>query len=240
MKNPIWLLSGFLGDENHWGDFPHALAQHLGEAPQWLNWVDTVSGAEDLSGAAQCLLQRAYSEGTRPVLIGYSMGGRLALQCALEGPGTLSAVIALSAHPGLSLASERSLRHKADQSWATLLRDDWSSFWRQWNEQDSLKQTPPLSAPELSETQRHQWATLLTRLSTGAQDYLPSRLTDARLPVLWCAGSLDQKFASFQSCFPSNIETHLIAHAGHRLPLEAPTELARLLAPCIRRSQEIL
>lgn len=237
MKNPIWLLSGFLGDDNHWGEFPLALAQNSGVVPEVFNWFKETQGAQSLEEAARFLAQRAYAEGTRPVLIGYSMGGRLALQSAIEAPGAYSAIIALSAHPGFPRLDQREARKREDAVWAKLLRENVELFWEKWNQRGSLQQTTIPAAPQFD----IRWANLLETMGTGQQDFLAPLLSQSSLPpVLVVAGERDEKFVATLPCYPANVQTHVLKNSGHRLPLETPQELAQLLAPFIRHSQDIL
>lgn len=237
VKNPIWLLSGFLGDDNHWGEFPLALAQQSGVMPEVFNWFKETEGAKSLEEAARFLAQRAYAEGTRPVIIGYSMGGRLALQSAIVAPGAYSAIIALSAHPGFQQKTEREARTREDAVWAKLLRENVELFWEKWNQRGALKDTPSPERPQFDS----RWAALLETMGTGQQDYLAPLLSDPALPpLLVVAGQQDEKFVGFLKEFPTTVQTHSISNAGHRLPLEAPEELSKVLAPFIRQSQEIL
>lgn len=237
MKNPIWLLSGFLGDDNHWGEFPLALAQQSGVMPEVFNWFKETEGAKSLEEAARFLAQRAYAEGTRPVIVGYSMGGRLALQSAITAPGAYSAVVALSAHPGFQQQADREARTREDVVWAKLLRENVDLFWEKWNQRGSLKDAPIPERPAFDS----RWATLLESMGTGRQDYLAPLLSDpAQPPVLIVAGAQDEKFAALLKEFPNTVKTHSLNNAGHRLPLEAPEELAKVLAPFIRQSQDIL
>lgn len=237
MKNPIWLLSGFLGDDNHWGEFPHVLAQHCGVMPEVFNWFKETEGAQSLAEAARFLAQRAYAEGTRPVLVGYSMGGRLALQSAVDAPGAYSAIVALSAHPGFSAQADRDSRRREDAVWAKLLRENVELFWEKWNQRGALKDTPAPVRPQFD----LRWATLLETMGTGQQDYLAPLLDrPSTPPVLAVAGALDEKFVALLKEMPATVKTHILNNVGHRLPLEAPQKLAQTLAPFIRQSQEIL
>jgi len=237
VKNPIWLLSGFLGDNNHWGEFPIVLAQQSGVMPEVFNWFKETEGAQSLEEAARFLAQRAYAEGTRPVIVGYSMGGRLALQSAIVAPGAFSAVVALSAHPGFSRPSDREARRREDAVWAKLLRENVELFWEKWNQRGALKDSPTPERPQFDP----RWATLLETMGTGQQEYLAPVLNSPGIPpVLALAGAQDEKFVALLKEMPATVKTQTLNNVGHRLPLEAPLELAQILAPFIRQSQEIL
>jgi len=238
VKNPIWLLSGFLGDENHWGDFPGFFARHFGTRPLWMNWFKETRGAKSLEEAAQFLAQRAYAEGLRPVLIGYSMGARLALQCAITAPGAFSGVCALSAHPGLKLETEIQRRRDEDRGWSDLLLSDPNLFWRRWNERDALKNSHQPPPPHWQDAS--QWSQVLVQLGTAEQSFFPDELLSPRLPVTVVSGERDTKFTHLMQSFPSTVEKIIVPNAGHRLPLEAPEELARLLVTPVKKTQEII
>ncbi len=57
----------------------------------------------------------------RYALVGYSMGGRLALQLALDAPDRVAALILESASAGLATTAERAERRHADEALATAL-----------------------------------------------------------------------------------------------------------------------
>lgn len=239
MKNPIWILPGFLGDEAQLGEFPEALAQHTGVACEVINWSNYVAEASSIQQAGQFLAQFAMSHGTRPVLVGYSMGGRLALSSVIEAPGAYSAVIAISAHPGLKSEEEKNARLELDQSWAKLLVENQAQFWIEWNQQ-SVFQNATQTTQHLSLDQQQKWAKLLVALSTATQNDLSVGLTDKRLPpIMHIAGLSDAKYLELQKNLPSNIEIKQI-QGSHRLPLDNPIELAQVIAPFIRSSQEKL
>ena len=70
---------------------------------------------------------------SRPVVAGYSMGGRLALYLALRFPERCAGLILESASPGLESASERAARRAADESKAERLQSgDFEAFLRDW------------------------------------------------------------------------------------------------------------
>jgi 2-succinyl-6-hydroxy-2,4-cyclohexadiene-1-carboxylate synthase len=239
MKNPIWILPGFLGDETQLGEFPETLAQNTGVACEVINWSNYVEGANSIHQAGQFLAQFAMAHGTRPVLVGYSMGGRLALSSTIEAPGAYSAVIAISAHPGLKSEEEKNGRLEQDLRWAKLLVKDQARFWSEWNQQSVFSNSTPTTLT-LSENEQQRWANLLVALSTATQNDLSEALSNKHLPpILHIAGLLDAKYLELQKDLPANIEKKQIK-GSHRLPLDNPIELAQVIAPFIRSSQETL
>lgn len=239
MKNPIWILAGFLGDETQLGAFPSDLAQYTGVIPEVIDWKKITEGARDLNEGARFLAQFALSCGTRPVLVGYSMGGRLSLASILAAPGAFSGAVALSAHPGLSDETEKAQRLKDDLVWSELLTENQALFWKRWLALPVFAGSSEAQV-NLSNVEAHQWANVLRAFSTGAQEYLPALLEDPRLPpVLSVVGSRDEKYLALQKLFPKTVEK-MIIDGGHRLPLDASLALAQAIAPFIRKTQDIL
>src|ERR1041385_616117 len=67
------------------------------------------------------------------VLVGYSMGGRLALQALIEGAAFDRAVIVSA---GLNLEEGREERRERDEAWAMRFEsDEWENVMRDWNAQ---------------------------------------------------------------------------------------------------------
>ena len=77
--------------------------------------------------------------GKSRALLGYSMGGRLALHALLEDSNPWQAAIIISAHPGLEDEKEREARIASDAEWASkALMGTWESFTDDWNAQPIL------------------------------------------------------------------------------------------------------
>ncbi|MDA7508581.1 hypothetical protein N8488_01170, partial [Akkermansiaceae bacterium] len=70
---------------------------------------------------------RIISEGAEfgDLILGYSMGGRLALHALTAAPEKWRAAIIVSAHPGL--VSGQQERREEDREWASLSRGNWTS-----------------------------------------------------------------------------------------------------------------
>src|ERR1043165_5206156 len=110
---PLIFFHGFLGAKEDWMEMLpffeeryHCIALDLpghGETPY----------CEEMLATLETTLKMY----RKPILIGYSMGGRLALQLQQYA----SAVVALSAHPGLSTQAEREARQKVDEVWSEKL-----------------------------------------------------------------------------------------------------------------------
>ena len=125
-----------------------AMETSIGESPRLKILPVDISRSghsHSLWDFGRALNQRVAQEaaaGERRVLLGYSLGGRLALHTLLDAafihPGLWDAAVIVSAHPGLSVgsANERSLRIAADERWAERFeRDPWPRLVNDWGAQ---------------------------------------------------------------------------------------------------------
>ena len=75
---------------------PDSIARVLPDVPDGLDFVATAGALGDLGG--------------RAVYVGYSMGGRLCLQLALDRPDLVERLVLVSASPGIADDAERAAR----------------------------------------------------------------------------------------------------------------------------------
>ncbi|HEY8713681.1 MAG TPA: alpha/beta fold hydrolase [Thermoanaerobaculia bacterium] len=156
-------------------------------------------------------------------LLGYSMGGRIALHALLDGARYKRAVI-VSAGLGIEGEADRAARRAADDKWASRFEhDDWESVLRDWNSQ-------PLFGGDVRvrrerDYDRRRIVDALRRWSPGVLPPLAPRLHEIDVPVLWIAGERDAKYAAAAkravSLLP-NATLWICAGAAHRVPWEQP------------------
>lgn len=169
----------------------------------------------------------------RPVLVGYSLGARLALHAMALHPRRWGGAALFSAHPGLSSVEDKLARRVSDETWARKARETpWPLFLEQWNQQAVFGGAPPTSASIALETRREAIARAFESWSLGLQDDLRPGLRSFHSPVLWITGKQDQKFtrlaAEMGEVF-SDFE-HRILPCGHRVVAEEPVEVSRLIS----------
>jgi 2-succinyl-6-hydroxy-2,4-cyclohexadiene-1-carboxylate synthase len=165
------------------------------------------------------------------LLLGYSLGGRLAMHAAIARPDLFRALILVSVNPGLARREEREARLAHDQIWADRFRSEpWADVLAKWNGQAVLA-PPPKPAGNFISLQREEGdfdrellARSLTAWSLGAQDDLRERLRNLPIPVLLLSGEHDSKFTALQAglAFGSRIQHQIIQQAGHRVPWDNP------------------
>jgi 2-succinyl-6-hydroxy-2,4-cyclohexadiene-1-carboxylate synthase len=155
------------------------------------------------------------------VLLGYSMGGRLALQALIDGAPFDRAVIVSA---GLNLEDDRDERRARDEAWAKRFESDpWDEVLRDWNAQ------PVFGGHALQRDERdydrRELARQLRENSSGALPPLAPRLHEIAIPILWIAGERDPQYVAIGrravSLLP-NAELWICPGAGHRVPWEQP------------------
>lgn len=233
----IVFLHGFLGSGSDW----LAVARRL-EQGYCSILVDLPGhGGADMSGTAGregffSGTVDALAEGLRRIgpapsaLVGYSMGGRIALALALRHPALFDTAVIVSSSPGLRSEEERRLRREHDDRLAADLERDPEGFLERWYKLplfETLAAHPVF--PEILAARRtgspESLAASLRLLGTGNQPQLWDELPGNRLPILFCAGEKDGKFVEIgrqmvNLCPRSSLE--LFDGCGHTLHLEEP------------------
>ena len=174
----------------------------------------------------------------RCILVGYSMGGRIALYLASYFPQYFSGVVLESASPGLSTLVERESRISRDTQLARrLISSNLADFLQDWYLNalfDSFRQHPsyPEAIARRLNNDPYKLAKSLIQMGLGRQPDLTMKLARIKLPLLLVVGELDRKFVKIGRkmstlCPPATL--CIVEHSGHNVHLEHPVEFSRLL-----------
>lgn len=248
------LLHGFTGNHRSWrrlaDDWPNyrLLAFDLPGhgASQFVNEEYACSFP---AAAAACTAALQRLEVNRFHLLGYSMGGRLALFLALTGVGGLQSLILESASPGLATEAERTQRQTADRRLAeTILEEGLESFLARWEKTSVLQPASPLPPTRVAELRAERMhnradglASSLRGMGTGAQPWLGDRLQEPDIPVLLIVGEADAKFREIGSRMRTgfrNATLAVVPNAGHNVHLEAPTSYAAVVTRHVEANRQ--
>jgi 2-succinyl-6-hydroxy-2,4-cyclohexadiene-1-carboxylate synthase len=169
--------------------------------------------------------------------VGYSQGGRLCLQLALDRPDVVERLVLVSASPGIADAGERAARRAADERLAQEIeRDGVDAFLDRWLALP-LFATLPRDRAGIDERRATNTVERLTaQLRTLGQGSQPSnweRLGELRVPVLLVVGALDTKYVDIARRVAERIadaRVEVVPDAGHACHLERPELVAHLLA----------
>lgn len=160
------------------------------------------------------------------ILLGYSLGGRLALHALLAGARYQRAIF-VSTGLGIEGEEARAARRASDEAWAQRFEsDDFDSVIAAWNAQ------PVLTGPALTRTRGDYDPRALREWSSGALPPVASRLQELTIPTLWIAGARDTKYVAearrATSLVPGG-QVAIVENAGHRVPWERPDEFLKNL-----------
>lgn len=205
-------LHGFLGCKEDWNPLLHHFGSGLA--------IDLPLQSNDIPGA----LHEAYPEAD--LLVGYSAGGRIALEMQARFPGAYRQVIAISAHTGLKHPEERLARRKWDQQWIEQLNNgSLDAFLDAWYAQPlfaSFRKSPAFQKAYNRRLQGNgkEWAHFLETHGTGVR---PTFEVDTTAAFIY--GSEDLKYAALYR----TLRSFKVPNAGHVVHLERPAECATLL-----------
>lgn len=175
------------------------------------------------------------------ILLGYSMGGRLALKYALERPHIIKHLILVSSTPGILDHHERLKRQYADDDLALkILNEGIPNFIQFWQEQDLIKSqkniTSSIYQPMLNRKLNNNplgLANSLRKMSTGIMEPLWHRLSEIKFPVTLLTGENDLKFTQIAQqmnlLIPHAIHFSL-PNSGHAAIWENPESFLKILS----------
>ncbi len=199
----ITALHGFLGLPEDWAFLRHA------------GFVVTTPDLAEIPTAGDTLL-------------GYSLGGRLALRALVSGAKYRRAIIVSAA---ISFDGDVAQRRAQDERWAERFeRGEWYSVMRDWNAQPIFGgHAMPRREADFDRTE------LARQLREWSPVVLPSiadRAHEITIPVLWMAGSRDSKYVAEArravEMLP-NAQLWIAEGAAHRVPWEKPEEFGAQL-----------
>jgi 2-succinyl-6-hydroxy-2,4-cyclohexadiene-1-carboxylate synthase len=176
------------------------------------------------------------------ILIGYSMGARMALHVALQHPKMVSQLVLISGTPGLVTEEERTARRKSDNELADRIEEiGTASFIDEW------LALPIFSGLTMDTNQKDDrlrntakgLADSLRFAGTGTQESLWPHLRQLSIPTHLIVGETDVKFTSIAEEMKPLISTSemtVVANVGHTVHLENPTATGQLLDSVILRN----
>jgi 2-succinyl-6-hydroxy-2,4-cyclohexadiene-1-carboxylate synthase len=170
----------------------------------------------------------------RFTLVGYSMGGRIALHAALAFGARIQRLVLIGASPGLADPDERKARRAADERLAGEIEGmGIEQFAERWARTPVLAGQPPeVLAAVQADRLRNQPAGLaraLRGLGTGALSSLWDRLGSVGMPVALVVGERDEKFRAIAAQMADGLpdaDVIVVPGAGHAVHLEAPAAVA--------------
>lgn len=222
---PLVFLHGFLGSKEDWeAMLPYFQDQFFcltfdlpghGKSPHLRSPIQTIQAAVQTITSLP------------PIYLGYSLGGRIALQLQ-EGA---FATVVLSAHPGLETQEEKTLREQIDKKWCEkLLHLPFETFIAEWYAQpifNTLHKRPSLLQEIIQRRIRHNHPQKLADTFMEMSLSQQSRVTDFSCPTLFLYGEEDWKYRHLYCKLPNTVTVRCIKQCGHVIHLENTAECAK-------------
>lgn len=229
------LLHGFTQTSASWDPVIARLVKRYRPLAPDIRGHGSAAARRPISFAA-CIADIAALSPEPFALVGYSMGGRLALSAALElGAARVARLTLIGASAGIADAAERRARRAADERLAAEIeRSPIDEFVRCWAAQPLFAGQPAevaaaAHADRVSNDPR-ALAAALRGLGVGAMEPCWDRLCELAMPVTLIAGERDEKFrATAEAMAPAiaDVEVAIVPGCGHAPQLEAPTLVAQ-------------
>lgn len=250
---PVLLLHGFTGSSTTWRFLEKEAAEQkirliavdiighgLTECPERPNRYAITEAAKDLAALLDVLKLDAIH------LVGYSMGGRLALSFSCMFAERVRTLTLESASPGLKTETERQRRRDRDAHLAARIRNygllsfvnDWENIPLFASQKDLPKSVRSSLRDQRLASSEHGLAGSLIGMGTGAQPSWWTQLATLHVPTLLITGARDRKFCTIASEMEQALplaEWCVVPNAGHAVHLEKPEPFKSALVSFIHR-----
>lgn len=245
-KPLILFLHGFMGNINEFDeaikllceDFSYLILDLPGHGKTQVLGSDEYYKIEPTAQAIINLLDELKIDKCH--LIGYSMGGRLALYLTLHFPEHFIKVVLESASPGLKTQAERLERIRRDAQIAkklsrTIIQIDFAAFLSSWYSQPifgSIKNHPEFERLLENRFQNHpiELTKSLQFMGTGNQPSLWGKIKDNITLLLLVVGENDKKFRDINTEI-ANIckvaQLKIISNTAHNIHFENTVEFVQ-------------
>ena len=242
---PVTLLHGFTQSGRSWRE----LISRMPEGWKWIvpdlrghGGTQTPRGAACSMDACTADLEALWDHlgVERTHLVGYSMGGRLALHVAAHRPGRVLSLLTIGAHAGLE-EDARAGRRQGDEGLAERIERDgveaFVSYWGSLPLFAGLERRGPAYVSEVhaERLQNHAagLACSLRGMGAGVMEPLWSNLVRVEVPCTFVAGQLDHGYVASARRLAASVpngRVEVVLRAGHTVHQERPDAFARLLA----------
>lgn len=243
---PLLLLHGFTGTKKTW-------AKCL---PEWTKRFQTIAvdivghGESDspedvrhykmeaVADALEIVLDRLGVKKTH--VVGYSMGGRLALYFTIMRPHRIGRALLESASPGLETPEERRARAERDDALADrIVACGLEAFVDEWENLPLFATQRDLPEDVRREIRRERLsqnpiglAGSLRGMGTGCQPSLWDALPHCQTPITLVVGALDEKFVAIAERMAARLPRgvrRIVDGCGHAVHVERPDIFAKIV-----------
>ena len=241
-KNPKVLLHGFTGSYKSWYDISKKLKDYIlidipghghSDFLDFQNDYNFENFATDINYIFKDL------EIHKVNLIGYSLGGRLAIIIAKTYPKLINKLILESSGFGLASEEELDKRFQQDLKLANLIEADFSKFLKLWDENPlfTKQKNRNIKIYEKQKIIRSKQKPLqlsksLKSFSQGKMKSCLKNFTNFDFPVVLICGGEDRKYLTYADLIfdlSKHVNQYIVPKSGHNIHLENPDKFLKIL-----------
>lgn len=179
------------------------------------------------------------------VMVGYSMGARLAMGVSIEFPEKCRGLVFISGNPGLESDDAREQRWEADQRVASKIRSEsQKQFLVDWYRQSVFAGVSEEIIHEevraKLERSAESWPAILLANSVSRQPNYWTQLHRLSVPVLSIAGESDEKYSAIalrlaKETSGESSNARILPNCGHMVHREQPMFLSQAILEFVRQ-----
>ena len=173
-------------------------------------------------------------------LLGYSMGGRIALSYTVAYPEDIKGLILESASAGIKNDAERQKRYEDDLKLAEFIETHTlEEFIETWSDQELFNTQRRFSNDKLKKIRKKKasgskigYANSLKGFSTGIMPPVHDKLKKIPLKILLITGDLDSKFTGINARLAKRFfkaKHKIVRNSGHSTHLEEPKRFVEIV-----------
>ncbi|MCP4178501.1 MAG: hypothetical protein GY756_12115 [bacterium] len=231
-KSNLWCLHGNLQLPEVWNEFENEFSNYTNFHKVNL-WN---SKGESLWDWAKlfCRDVTIKSKSKSNILLGYSLGGRLALHALIAKPDLWKGIIIIGTDTGLDNQNERYKQLILDKIWSEkFTTEPWDELLQSWNNQSIFNGYKNKFGSKEEDFNRKTISKFFNIFSKGRQGNLTPFLANLKdKPILYISGEKDKKYCKIGKNLKliyNNINYVEIKDAGHRAPWEKPKNFKNLV-----------
>ncbi len=231
----VWLLHGFLQDASAWNRLRESLNSRFGDDVR-INAEEIVAHEDStLESWARGFCDTVPQRTEQRLLVGYSMGGRLAMHALLAKPDLWAHAILVSAHPGSDDVTWRASAKSRDEEWAHRFESEPPEVvLADWGAQVLFNLSTGARKRVVDPVQA---ALDLRRFSKSAQPNLLPLLAALPVGLTYVVGEQDELYLAVADrvAKETSASIEVVPHSGHRVPWDQPDAFFAIVSSAITK-----